>query len=172
MNIPALIQIDIQEEWNGKMAVIDGFSGEFYIDPEPEILEKYQAKKKSRWHTDVFLQSKKENRRSQRAERRSNCLPISGSVSDLPAAMSNDAGGIGLFRSEFLYLESETYPTEDEQFKAYKMVAETMAGKKVIIRTLDIGADKQVDYFDLDKEENPAMGLRAILYLPDETGDL
>ena len=85
-----------------------------------------------------------------------------GSVSDLPAAMSNDAGGIGLFRSEFLYLESETYPTEDEQFKAYKMVAETMAGKKVIIRTLDIGADKQVDYFDLDKEENPAMGLRAI----------
>ena len=85
-----------------------------------------------------------------------------GSVSDLQSVMENDAAGIGLFRSEFLYLESETYPTEEEQFKAYKMVAETMAGKKVIIRTLDIGADKQVDYFELDKEENPAMGLRAI----------
>ena len=162
MNIPALIQIDIQEEWNGKMAVIDGFSGEFYIDPEPEILEKYQAKKEEQEAHRRLLAEQKGKPTVTKGGKAIKLFANIGSVSDLPAAMSNDAGGIGLFRSEFLYLESETYPTEDEQFKAYKMVAETMAGKKVIIRTLDIGADKQVDYFDLDKEENPAMGLRAI----------
>lgn len=162
MNIPALIQIDIQEEWNGKMAVIDGFSGEFYIDPEPEILEKYQAKKEEQEAHRRLLAEQKGKPTATKGGKAIKLFANIGSVSDLPAAMSNDAGGIGLFRSEFLYLESETYPTEDEQFKAYKMVAETMAGKKVIIRTLDIGADKQVDYFDLDKEENPAMGLRAI----------
>lgn len=162
MNIPALIQIDIQEEWNGKMAVIDGFSGEFYIDPEPETLEKYQAKKEEQEAHRRLLAEQKGKPTVTKGGKAIKLFANIGSVSDLPAAMSNDAGGIGLFRSEFLYLESETYPTEDEQFKAYKMVAETMAGKKVIIRTLDIGADKQVDYFDLDKEENPAMGLRAI----------
>ena len=162
MNIPALIQIDIQEEWNGKMAVIDGFSGEFYIDPEPEIFEKYQAKKEEQEAHRRLLAEQKGKPTVTKGGKAIKLFANIGSVSDLPAAMSNDAGGIGLFRSEFLYLESETYPTEDEQFKAYKMVAETMAGKKVIIRTLDIGADKQVDYFDLDKEENPAMGLRAI----------
>lgn len=162
MNIPALIQIDIQEEWNGKMAVIDGFNGEFYIDPEPEILEKYQAKKEEQEAHRRLLAEQKGKPTVTKGGKAIKLFANIGSVSDLPAAMSNDAGGIGLFRSEFLYLESETYPTEDEQFKAYKMVAETMAGKKVIIRTLDIGADKQVDYFDLDKEENPAMGLRAI----------
>ena len=162
MNIPALIQIDIQEEWNGKMAVIDGFIGEFYIDPEPEILEKYQAKKEEQEAHRRLLAEQKGKPTVTKGGKAIKLFANIGSVSDLPAAMSNDAGGIGLFRSEFLYLESETYPTEDEQFKAYKMVAETMAGKKVIIRTLDIGADKQVDYFDLDKEENPAMGLRAI----------
>lgn len=162
MNIPALIQIDIQEEWNGKMAVIDGFSGEFYIDPEPEILEKYQTKKEEQEAHRRLLAEQKGKPTVTKGGKAIKLFANIGSVSDLPAAMSNDAGGIGLFRSEFLYLESETYPTEDEQFKAYKMVAETMAGKKVIIRTLDIGADKQVDYFDLDKEENPAMGLRAI----------
>lgn len=162
MNIPALIQIDIQEEWNGKMAVIDGFSGEFYIDPEPEILEKYQAKKEEQEAHRRLLAEQKGKPTVTKGGKAIKLYANIGSVSDLPAAMSNDAGGIGLFRSEFLYLESDTYPTEDEQFKAYKMVAETMAGKKVIIRTLDIGADKQVDYFELDKEENPAMGLRAI----------
>ena len=162
MNIPALIQIDIQEEWNGKMAVIDGFSGEFYIDPEPEILEKYQAKKGEQEAHRRLLAEQKGKPTVTKGGKAIKLFANIGSVSDLPAAMSNDAGGIGLFRSEFLYLESDTYPTEDEQFKAYKMVAETMAGKKVIIRTLDIGADKQVDYFELDKEENPAMGLRAI----------
>ena len=162
MNIPALIQIDIQEEWNGKLGIIDGFTGEFYIDPEPEVLEKYKAKKAEQEEHRKLLAEQKGKPTVTKSGKAIKLFANIGSVSDLPAAMSNDAGGIGLFRSEFLYLESGDYPTEDEQFKAYKMVAETMAGKKVIIRTLDIGADKQVDYFNLDKEENPAMGLRAI----------
>ena len=162
MNIPALIQIDIQEEWNGRLGIIDGFTGEFYIDPEPEVLEKYQAKKAEQEERRKLLAEQKGKPTVTKGGKVIKLFANIGSVSDLPAAMSNDAGGIGLFRSEFLYLESGDYPTEDEQFKAYKMVAETMAGKKVIIRTLDIGADKQVDYFNLDKEENPAMGLRAI----------
>lgn len=162
MNIPALIQIDIKEKWNGKMGIIDGFTGEFYIDPDPEVLEKYQAKKAEQEERRKLLAEQKGKPTVTKSGKAIKLFANIGSVSDLPAAMSNDAGGIGLFRSEFLYLESGDYPTEDEQFKAYKMVAETMAGKKVIIRTLDIGADKQVDYFKLDKEENPAMGLRAI----------
>ena len=162
MNIPALIQIDIQEEWNGKLGIIDGFTGEFYIDPEPEVLEKYKAKKAEQEEHRKLLAEQKGKPTVTKSGKAIKLFANIGSVSDLPAAMSNDAGGIGLFRSEFLYLESGDYPTEDEQLKAYKMVAETMAGKKVIIRTLDIGADKQVDYFNLDKEENPAMGLRAI----------
>lgn len=162
MNIPALIQIDIQEEWNGKMGIIDGFTGEFYIDPEPEVLEQYRAKKAEQEERRRLLAEQKGKPTVTKSGKAIKLFANIGSVSDLPAAMGNDAGGIGLFRSEFLYLESGDYPSEDEQFKAYKMVAETMAGKKVIIRTLDIGADKQVDYFKLDKEENPAMGLRAI----------
>lgn len=162
MNIPALIQIDIKEEWNGKMGIIDGFTGEFYIDPDPETLEKYQAKKEELEARRRLLAEQKGKPTVTKSGKAIKLFANIGSVSDLPSAMENDAGGIGLFRSEFLYLESNDYPTEDEQFKAYKMVAETMAGKKVIIRTLDIGADKQVDYFHLDKEENPAMGLRAI----------
>ena len=162
MNIPALIQIDIKEEWNGKLGIIDGFTGEFYIDPEQEVLEKYQAKKEELEAHRRLLAEQKGKPTVTKSGKAIKLFANIGSVSDLPSAMENDAGGIGLFRSEFLYLESNDYPTEDEQFKAYKMVAETMAGKKVIIRTLDIGADKQVDYFNLDKEENPAMGLRAI----------
>lgn len=162
MNIPALIQIDIKEEWNGKMGIIDGFTGEFFINPEPEVLKKYQEKKAEQEERRKLLAEQKGKPTVTKGGKEIKLFANIGSVSDLPAAMGNDAGGIGLFRSEFLYLESGDYPTEDEQFKAYKMVAETMAGKKVIIRTLDIGADKQVDYFKLDKEENPAMGLRAI----------
>lgn len=162
MNIPALIQVDIQEAWNGKLAIIDGFSGEFYVDPEPEILEKYQAKKAELEEKRKLLATQKGQPTVTKSGKEIKLFANIGSVADLTSVLENDAGGIGLFRSEFLYLESDTYPTEEEQFKAYKMVAETMAGKKVIIRTLDIGADKQVDYFELDKEENPAMGLRAI----------
>ncbi len=162
MNIPALIQVDIKEEWNGKMAVIDGFSGEFYIEPEPEVLEEYRVKKAEQEERRRLLAEQRGKATVTKSGKAIKLFANIGSVSDLPSALENDAGGIGLFRSEFLYLESDTYPTEEEQFKAYRMVAETMAGKKVIIRTLDIGADKQVGYFNLDKEENPAMGLRAI----------
>lgn len=162
MNIPALIQVDIQESWNGKLAVIDGFTGDFYVEPDEETLAKYQARKAELEERKKLLATQKGKPTVTASGKEIKLFANIGSVSDLPAAMENDAGGIGLFRSEFLYLQSETYPTEEEQFKAYRMVAETMAGKKVIIRTLDIGADKQVDYFELDKEENPAMGLRAI----------
>lgn len=162
MNIPALIQVDIKEEWNGKQAIIDGFSGKFIIEPEADVLEEYQKKQAEQLERRRLLAEQKGKPTVTKNGKAIKLFANIGSVSDLQSVMENDAAGIGLFRSEFLYLESETYPTEEEQFKAYKMVAETMAGKKVIIRTLDIGADKQVDYFELDKEENPAMGLRAI----------
>lgn len=162
MNIPALIQVDIKEEWNGKQAIIDGFSGKFIIEPEADVLKEYQKKQAEQQERRRLLAEQKGKPTVTKNGKAIKLFANIGSVSDLQSVMENDAAGIGLFRSEFLYLESETYPTEEEQFKAYKMVAETMAGKKVIIRTLDIGADKQVDYFELDKEENPAMGLRAI----------
>lgn len=162
MNIPALIQVDIKEEWNGKQAIIDGFSGKFIIEPEADVLEEYQKKQAEQLERRRLLAEQKGKPTVTKNGKAIKLFANIGSVSDLQSVMENDAAGIGLFRSEFLYLESDTYPTEEEQFKAYKMVAETMAGKKVIIRTLDIGADKQVDYFELDKEENPAMGLRAI----------
>lgn len=162
MNIPALIQVDIKEEWNGKRAIIDGFSGKFIIEPEADVLEEYQKKQAEQLERRRLLAEQKGKPTVTKNGKAIKLFANIGSVSDLQSVMENDAAGIGLFRSEFLYLESDTYPTEEEQFKAYKMVAETMAGKKVIIRTLDIGADKQVDYFELDKEENPAMGLRAI----------
>ena len=162
MNIPALIQVDIKEEWNGKQAIIDGFSGKFIIEPEADVLEEYQKKQAEQQERRRLLAEQKGKPTVTKIGKAIKLFANIGSVSDLQSVMENDAAGIGLFRSEFLYLESDAYPTEEEQFKAYKMVAETMAGKKVIIRTLDIGADKQVDYFELDKEENPAMGLRAI----------
>ena len=162
MNIPALIQVDIKEEWNGKQAIIDGFSGKFIIEPEADVLKEYQKKQAEQQERRRLLAEQKGKPTVTKNGKAIKLFANIGSVSDLQSVMENDAAGIGLFRSEFLYLESDAYPTEEEQFKAYKMVAETMAGKKVIIRTLDIGADKQVDYFELDKEENPAMGLRAI----------
>ena len=162
MNIPALIQVDIKEEWNGKQAIIDGFSGKFIIEPEADVLEEYQKKQAEQQERRRLLAEQKGKPTVTKNGKAIKLFANIGSVSDLQSVMENDAAGIGLFRSEFLYLESDAYPTEEEQFKAYKMVAETMAGKKAIIRTLDIGADKQVDYFELDKEENPAMGLRAI----------
>lgn len=162
MNIPALIQVDIKEEWNGKQAIIDGFSGKFIIEPEADVLKEYQKKQAEQQERRRLLAEQKGKPTVTKNGKAIKLFANIGSVSDLQSVMENDAAGIGLFRSEFLYLESDAYPTEEEQFKAYKMVEETMAGKKVIIRTLDIGADKQVDYFELDKEENPAMGLRAI----------
>ncbi len=162
MNIPALIGVDFEGELNGKMAVVDGFEGKIYVDPEPDVLSRYRERREEEEKKKKLLQELKGKENITKSGRKINLYANIGGVSDVASVLANDAGGIGLFRSEFLYLESDTYPTEEEQFRAYKTVAETMAGKKVIIRTLDIGADKQVDYFQMDREENPAMGYRAI----------
>ena len=162
MNNPALIGVDYPDDADGKMGIVDGYEGKIIIDPEVSVLEDYKAKKEKEDEKKRLLQELKGKENVTLDGKKINLYANIGSVSDVASVLANDAGGIGLFRSEFLYLESETYPTEEEQFKAYRTVAENMAGKKVIIRTLDIGADKQVGYFNLDKEENPAMGYRAI----------
>lgn len=162
MNIPALIEVDIKEEWNGKMAVVDGYSGTFYIDPDEETLKKMQEKKEEDIKARELLQELKGKEDVTVDGKHIKLYANIGGVKDVASVLANDAAGIGLFRSEFLYLEADNYPDEEAQFQAYKTVAENMAGKKVIVRTLDIGADKQVDYFNLDHEENPAMGYRAI----------
>ena len=162
MNIPALIEVDIKEEWNGKMAVVDGYTGTFYIDPDEDILKKMQEKKEEDIKARELLQELKGKEDITVDGKHIKLYANIGGVKDVASVLANDAAGIGLFRSEFLYLEADNYPDEEAQFQAYKTVAENMAGKKVIVRTLDIGADKQVDYFNLDHEENPAMGYRAI----------
>lgn len=162
MNIPALIGIDFSEDVNGKMGIVDGYTGTLYIEPDEETMKKYEAKKTEDENKKRLLLELKGKENVTLDGKKINLYANIGGVADVANALSNDAGGIGLFRSEFLYLESEDYPTEEAQFAAYKTVAENMAGKKVIIRTLDIGADKQVDYFHMEKEENPAMGYRAI----------
>lgn len=162
MNIPALIEVDIKEEWNGKMAVVDGYAGTFYIDPDEDILKKMQEKKEEDIKARELLQELKGKEDVTVDGKHIKLYANIGGVKDVASVLANDAAGIGLFRSEFLYLEADNYPNEEAQFQAYKTVAENMAGKKVIVRTLDIGADKQVDYFNLDHEENPAMGYRAI----------
>ena len=162
MNIPALIEVDIKEELNGKMAVVDGYTGTFYIDPDEETLKKMQEKKEEDIKARELLQELKGKEDITVDGKHIKLYANIGGVKDVTSVLANDAAGIGLFRSEFLYLEADNYPDEEAQFQAYKTVAENMAGKKVIVRTLDIGADKQVDYFNLDHEENPAMGYRAI----------
>lgn len=162
MNIPALIEVDIKEEWNGKMAVVDGYTGTFYIDPDEETLKKMQEKKEEDIKARELLQELKGKEDITVDGKHIKLYANIGGVKDVTSVLANDAAGIGLFRSEFLYLEADNYPDEEAQFQAYKTVAENMAGKKVIVRTLDIGADKKVDYFNLDHEENPAMGYRAI----------
>ena len=162
MNIPALIEVDIKEEWNGKMAVVDGYTGTFYIDPDEETLKKMQEKKEEDIKARELLQELKGKEDITVDGKHIKLYANIGGVKDVTSVLANDAAGIGLFRSEFLYLEADNYPDEEAQFQAYKTVAENMAGKKVIVRTLDIGADKQVDYCNLDHEENPAMGCRAI----------
>ena len=162
MNIPALIEGDIKEQWNGKMAVVDGYTGTFYIDPDEETLKKMQEKKEEDIKARELLQELKGKEDITVDGKHIKLYANIGGVKDVTSVLANDAAGIGLFRSEFLYLEADNYPDEEAQFQAYKTVAENMAGKKVIVRTLDIGADKQVDYFNLAHEENPAMGYRAI----------
>lgn len=164
MNIPAMIGLGetLSSQYDGKMAVIDGFTGILYVDPDEETLARMQEKRAKDLEQKELLNQLKGKENVTRSGQKINVYANIGNVSDLGAVLKNDAGGIGLFRSEFLYLENSTFPTEEQQFAVYKQVAESMAGKKVIIRTLDIGADKQVDYFNLDKEENPALGYRAI----------
>ena len=165
MGIPALIgtlELHLDESLNGAMAVVDGNDGCVYIDPDEETLVQMQEKLKADKEQKELLQTLKSEKSVTLDGKNVMTYANIGDVKDLAKVLQNGAEGIGLFRSEFLYLEKETYPTEEEQFFVYKTVAETMAGKRVIIRTLDIGADKQADYFALDKEENPAMGLRAI----------
>ena len=162
MNIPALIGIDYPEDAEGKMGIVDGYEGKLIIDPPVSVLETYQKRKEADEEKKRLLLELKGKENVTIDGTKINLYAKIGSVADVASVLANDAGGIGLFRSEFLYLESSDYPTEEEQFAAYRKVAESMAGKKVIIRTLDIGADKQVDYFHLDKEDNPAMGYRAI----------
>lgn len=162
MNIPALIGIKPDKELNGKLAVIDGYEGCIVVDPDEEYLAKMQAKKKSDDDKKRLLLELKGKENVTSDGRKIDIYANIGTPSDFPLVTENDAGGIGLFRSEFLYLKKEDFPTEEEQFTAYKSVAMGMSGKPVVIRTLDIGADKQADYFKLDKEENPAMGMRAI----------
>ena len=162
MNIPALIGVEIQEDWNGKLAVVDGYEGKLYIEPEEEVLTKMQQKQREDLEARELLEQLRGKEDVTLDGKKIRLYANIGSVKDVAGVLANDAAGIGLFRSEFLYLEADDYPDEEAQFQAYKTVAENMAGKKVIVRTLDIGADKQVDYFHMEEEENSAMGYRAI----------
>lgn len=162
MNIPALIGVDYSDDWDGKLAIVDGFEGCIYVEPVKEILDKKEAVRQEELKKRELLQTLKGKENVTLDGQKINLYANIGSLSDVASVLQNDAGGIGLFRSEFLYLENSDYPTEEEQFQVYKQVAENMGGKKVIIRTLDIGADKQVDYFNMEHEENPALGYRAI----------
>lgn len=162
MSIPALIKVEIKEEWNHKTAIVDGYTGTLIIDPDADTLISYREKQKRDEEQKQLLLDLKGKDTVTKSGQKVQLYANIGNVSDLGAVIQNDAAGIGLFRSEFLYLGKHSFPTEEEQFSAYRQVAETMAGKRVIFRTLDIGADKQADYFHLGKEENPAMGYRAI----------
>ena len=164
MNIPALVQTDVEllKEYHGIDAVVDGLDGKLYLDPEEAVLAELVQKKEACGRERAELEKLIGLDNVTSAGRKINVYANIGSPEDVDKVLLNDAGGIGLFRSEFLYLGREDYPSEEEQFEIYKEVLSRMKGKKVIIRTLDIGADKQVDYFKLPKEENPAMGYRAI----------
>ncbi|MBE5863391.1 MAG: phosphoenolpyruvate--protein phosphotransferase [Lachnospiraceae bacterium] len=165
MNIPAVIGVG--EEFlktiaDGMQIIVDGYTGEIILEPDEDTVAKMSKKQQDDLRKKALLQELKGKENVTLDGTKVQIFANIGGVSGVGAVLANDAGGIGLFRSEFLYLESEDYPSEEEQFQAYRKVLESMAGKKVIIRTLDIGADKQIDYFKLDKEENPALGFRAI----------
>ena len=164
MNIPALIgvKMDLEELQTGMTAVVDGFGGKVTFEPDEELKAQTEARMQEEEEKLKLLQELKGKENITLDGRKINIYANIGSVGDIGYVMENDAGGIGLFRSEFLYLGRNDFPTEEEQFQAYKQAVQMMAGKKVIIRTLDIGADKQVDYFNLGNEDNPAMGYRAI----------
>lgn len=166
MNIPALVGVELSEEemgrMDGKIGIVDGFTGNFHLDPEESLSNELQKRMNAEDEKKRLLKDLRGKANITLDGKEIKLYANIGNSKDLAMVLQNDAAGIGLFRSEFIYLEKKEYPTEEEQFTIYKTVAQTMAGKKVIIRTLDIGADKQADYFKLDKEENPAMGCRAI----------
>ncbi len=164
MGIPALIgtELPLDETVDGKLAVVDGIKGCVYVEPDEETLAQMQEKQKKETEKKELLKQLKGKENITLDGKKIMLYANIGNIKDLAMVLKNDAGGIGLFRSEFIYLEKDNFPTEEEQFQIYRTVAETMAGKRVIIRTLDIGADKQCDYFKLAHEENPAMGVRAI----------
>lgn len=165
MNIPAVIgagDLLLEKVRDGQAAIVDGFTGEVFLDPDEETIARLTRKQKEDCERKKLLQDLKGKENITLDGTKVNIYANIGSVDNIGAVLLNDAGGIGLFRSEFLYLENTNFPTEDQQYNAYRKVLESMAGRKVIIRTLDIGADKQADYFHLDKEENPALGYRAI----------
>ena len=165
MNIPAIIGVGeefLKNISDGDYAIVDGFTGEVFVDPDEETLAKLTKKQEEDIAKKKLLQDLKGKENITLDGTKIKIFANIGSVDNIGSVIANDAGGVGLFRSEFLYLENDDYPTEEQQFEAYKKVLESLPGKQVVIRTLDIGADKQVDYFNLDKEENPAMGIRAI----------
>ncbi len=164
MNLPSLVTTDIElnMEYNDKMAIVDGFTGKIYIEPDDVTMAEMKEKQKRAEEHRLMLQSLKGLPTVTKSGKHVHLYANIGGIEDVDAVIENDCEGVGLFRSEFLYLGREDYPSEDEQFEAYKAVISRMGGKKVIIRTLDIGADKQADYFNIAKEENPALGFRAI----------
>ena len=162
MNIPALVQVDIPKDVDGKLAIVDGMKGGVIVESDADTLAKYQVLQEKEEEKRKLLDEMKGKESVTKSGRHVHLYGNIGGVGDVGYVLENDGEGVGLFRSEFLYLQNDDYPTEEQQFQAYKKVAELLAGKQLIIRTLDIGADKQIDYFKLDKEENPALGFRAI----------
>lgn len=165
MAIPALIgteELPLDNTVDGKLAVVDGLNGKIYVEPDAQTLEEMQKRQQEEQEKKELLQLLKGKENVTLDGKKIMLYANIGNIKDLATVIQNDAGGIGLFRSEFIYLEKDNYPMEEEQFSIYKTAVETMAGKRVIIRTLDIGADKQCEYFGMDKEENPALGYRAI----------
>jgi phosphotransferase system enzyme I (PtsI) len=162
MNIPALVQVKVPKDVNGKMAIVDGKAGAVLVDPDEDTLAKYKKLQAEEIEKRKLLDAMKGLESVTKSGKHVHLYCNIGGVGDIGYVLENDGEGVGLFRSEFLYLQNDDYPTEEQQFQAYKQVAEILAGKQLIIRTLDIGADKQIDYFNLEKEENPALGFRAI----------
>ena len=165
MAIPALIgteELPLDDTVDGKLAVVDGLNGKIYVEPDAQTLEEMKKRRQEEQEKKELLQLLKGKENVTLDGKKIMLYANIGNIKDLATVIQNDAGGIGLFRSEFIYLKKDRYPTEEEQFSIYKTAVETMAGKRVIIRTLDIGADKQCEYFEMDKEENPALGYRAI----------
>lgn len=171
MGLPSLVSADIamQEEIDGKWMIVDGHNGMYYIDPDEDTLQEKREQQKKEQEEKELLQALKGLENITRNGQKINVYANIGKPEDIEAVLQNDAGGIGLFRSEFIYLGRDTYPSEEEQFESYRKVVSAMQGKKVIIRTLDIGADKQADYFEIEREDNPAMGYRAIRICLDRT---